>query len=601
MIIAVDIETKGLDATKFIMGCIVKEGHKKPEIFHKKEHMWNRIIEMGKAQRKKNKCLNVYAHNHNYDFHGYANLTDSNIKYFSMKPFICGYTIDNKECIKFLDTLSIFKTNLKSLGTMVGHEKLEMPKELLNENATINESLKNEIMPYMVRDAEIVLKSVMWAKNKLKEESVGIKRLYTINQIAINYMLNEFRKVENKHIFWNANKGEVRRTFRREEIHSAYRGGRVECWKTGIFNNVTHVDFNSLYPYSAMVMKFPDLSSERKMWRPENNTEVDFLKNIGISRVMLYNEHNEYGLIPIRTKFGNFYPKPKQYIIGTWTNEEIGHALLEGYKLIDVEWTIKFEEGQNPYKSIIPKLYQKRLNSKTEIENYFYKMVMNASFGKMAQTRLNQEIVIDSVEKADEYLKRNYEIMKGIKYDWIYRKKDTEFKPKKYYCPIIPTLINARARLIMYQYYKLIPINDLIYTDTDSIMFKGKHINKIPLSTDIGNFKIEHEKAKLILYGKKTYSINNNIKISGFNQKEMTEQDFENGVVTSKHMVSIKTTKDINQAGRFVTETRNLKAQENEYNTITKKLYEQKVLRDDNLEDVTHFVPKISKILENMS
>ena len=97
MIVAVDIETKGLDCTKYVSGCLIKEDKKKPEVYHKKEELWNRILELGRKQKKRGKMLNVYSHNATYDFYGYADLTDKNIKYFSHKPFIVSYNEDNQQ------------------------------------------------------------------------------------------------------------------------------------------------------------------------------------------------------------------------------------------------------------------------------------------------------------------------------------------------------------------------------------------------------------------------------------------------------------------------------------------------------------------------
>ena len=39
MIITIDTETKGLDATKYVTGCIIFE-HKKPEIYRNKKELW---------------------------------------------------------------------------------------------------------------------------------------------------------------------------------------------------------------------------------------------------------------------------------------------------------------------------------------------------------------------------------------------------------------------------------------------------------------------------------------------------------------------------------------------------------------------------------
>jgi len=595
MIISVDIETCGLDATKFIMGCLIKENGVK-EVFYKKEDMWNYIIELGKKEAKRKKVLNVYAHNHSFDFHGYADLNDPKIVWFCMRPFIAAYKHEGREIIKFLDSLAIFRMNLKSVGELIELPKLDTPEELVSGNIT--ELKKEKVIPYMVRDAEIVLKAVLFLKDKIRDEGVAIKRLYTINQIAINFMVNEFRKVENEHIFWNVKSGQFRRTFRKDEIHGAYRGGRVECWKTGIIENVTYLDCNSLYPYVAMNMRFPDLGSERKTWKPlKIMDKKDVLDKIGICRALVYNKSNVLGLLPIRSASEIYFPKYNKFIIGTWTNQELKLAEQEGYKILDIEWCVLYNDGPNPYKNIIPELYKRRKNG-DKFNSYLYKMIMNASFGKMAQHRVNQEIVVDDVEKVELYLKRNYEVIKGIKYKYMYRKKDVEFKPKKYYAPIIPVLINADARIYMYKQFKKIPVQNLVYTDTDSILFMddGNH-GFIDKGAKLGEFKTEFENETMVIYGKKTYSIGEEIKISGFRKRDLTWEQFCEGKVKSKKMITVKTTGDIKLAGKFTEEERDLKEQLEKHEQAQKLFEAQDLYVDYDIEDINYFMPKVNEVI----
>ena len=72
MIIAVDVETRGLDCTQFIYSALVKENCKSTQFFSKKEDLWNYIIELGKKEARRGKVLNVYSHNATYDFYSYA-------------------------------------------------------------------------------------------------------------------------------------------------------------------------------------------------------------------------------------------------------------------------------------------------------------------------------------------------------------------------------------------------------------------------------------------------------------------------------------------------------------------------------------------------
>lgn len=609
MIAAVDIETKGLDATQFVMGCLMLEGKRSPEIYNDKNKLWERIIDLGRKEQARGKTLNLYAHNAAFDFYGYADIKDRNITWFCHRPFIVAYRqprLDEpgvkQEIIKFLDTLSIFKMPLKSLGAAVGLHKMETPEELMDEQMSENIDAETlmKITPYCVRDTEIVLKSIMELKKILKDNDITIKRLYTINQIAINFLINHWRQnKEYHHVFWDHKKGETRRTFRSREIHEAYRGGRVEAFRTGKFEYVNYVDCNSLYPHAAKNIRFPLLESERKTYEPLKNMETgELLKRIGISRCMIRNNDCELGLLPIRTQTGSYYPKKGKVLIGTWTHMELAKALEEGYELVDIEWSVTWDDApNNPFISYVDKLYEMKKNAENNMQYYFAKMCMNAAFGKLAQTRTSQEIVMDSVEKAQEYIKNNWEIIKGVDLNYMYKRNSVKQKHKKYYTPILPTMINAMARCYMYDMYKKVGSENLIYTDTDSIMCIGDP--SVPITEEMGDFKVEHEEQTAIVYGKKTYIIGEEARIAGFRKKDVTQEEFERGEIVNHKMLTINTTNDVKKCGKFVEEKRDLKKQMEEGIESGVILNDMQIYTDCNLTNINYFIDKVSSLLSD--
>lgn len=609
MIAAIDIETKGLDATKLIMGTTITEKRTTPETKYKKEELWQQVIEMGKSCANRNKTLNLYAHNHAFDFYGYANITQKGIKFYSQTPFIASLEIEKdgkkREMIKFLDTWAIFKMTLKELAKMVGMEKGEMPEELETEKGTITKKKMEEIRKYNIQDTQIVLNSILYLKKFLKEEErINIKRLMTINQIAIQFLITKLQKMEDKkteHLFYNKEKGQFYRTFRSEEIHKAYRGARTECWIKGVVEDVTVLDKRNLYGSRLAKMRCPDLRTERKIWRPTTSTPItedELLDKIGISQCMVKNENNTLGLLPIRTPEGNYYPKKNKYLIGTWTHNELKLAKQEGYKIIKILWSVTYEEAYNPFREIMEEVFEKRMEAeKGTFKYWFYKEVQNRGIGKMAQYRTDQESVIDSVEKAEEYCKRMYEITKGIGLKYVYTLKNKKGKTKKYYVPIIPTIVNADARIEMYLEFKKLKEGELYYTDTDSIHMKsGENIKKFKISKELGEFKIEHENKRAKYYGKKTYSIGDEIKISGIRKRDVTKEQFEEGIVISKTMNTIKTTKDEKLLGKFTKEERDLNKQ------MTKGMKTEETMEsiglyiDNDIENIEDFINEINQI-----
>lgn len=591
MICIIDIETEGLDATKFVMGCLLKESGKYI-IFHDKKELWNHVLELGRKEQKRKKQLTVYSHNANYDFSGYANLMDKNIRYYSIRPFIAEYAENNRVMVKFLDSMGIFKMSLKKLGKIIGLEKIETPKELIEGGKIEN---KEQIEKYVKRDCEIVMKAIKRIKDKIKSEGIKINKIYTSSQIAIAYFIKFIKEREEyKELFYNQERGIIYGTRNKKKVHGAYRGGRVECFKLGEFENVYNIDVNNLYGYSSMNIKFPNIKTETLIGNPLRIFEKEkLLKNIGISRCLVINKDNKIGLLPIRTNNGNYYPKENRYLIGTWTNMELEKAEKEGYEIIDIEWTICYKEMKNPFKELTPELYKLR-KSGNEFDDWFYKEMQNRCYGKLAQNRNNYEIIIDDIESAEEYKNNGYEIVKDMGYNYAYEKKK-KGKIKKYYAPIIPTLINAYARIYMYDNFKKINEDDLLYTDTDNCMMRGNHIKDFKIGNNIGEFKIVNMNENVKIYGKKTYSIGSEIKISGFRKTDIDIKDFKKGKITNKKMITIRTG-EIKDVGKFYDEERDLNEQLEKQKENEIKLGEQKIYKDDDIENINYFTEKLGNI-----
>jgi len=595
MLAVEDIETRGLDAREFITACLIKENGTKRH-FYSKDELWQYILKLGEAEMKRKKVLNLYAHNHEFDFYGYADLTDKNLEFFSFRPFIANYKIEGKKAINFLDSYAIFKMPLWKLGLMIGLEKMPLPKEFEQAERLTKKRIK-ELAPYVERDVEIVLKAIQLMKTKMENEGVNIRRLYTISQIAIAYLINTLKKDDRyKDMFFSRDRGKIWKTRHKNLVHGAYRGGRVECFKLGNFEKVDYIDINNLYGYASTQIRFPNLKTEQLIKQPlEYFDKEEILKNIGISRVLIYNKTNKIGMLPVRTDTGNYYPKENTYLLGTYTHIELEEAVKEGYEIIDIEWSLIWQEAENPFKEITPHLYDLRKKIQDPFDNFFYKEMQNRSYGKMAQRKSGQEIVIDSVEKAREYLQREYEIIRGEGYNYMY-KKDKEEEEKSYYAPIIPTLINAYARVYMHNQFKKVDFERLIYTDTDSCILESGNLSMYEINDELGKFKIEHKEQKCIIKGRKTYAIGKEVKIAGFRKEELTVDDFGKGVIKSKRMMTLKTAKDLKDVGGFVEETRDLEKQQEENQEIKDIYASQRVFKDNDVIDITYFAETLAKV-----
>jgi hypothetical protein len=175
------------------------------------------------------------------------------------------------------------------------------------------------------------------------------------------------------------------------------------------------------------------------------------------------------------------------------------------------------------------------------------------------------------------------------------KKDEVKVRRKPYYMPIVPTLINAYARLYMYEMYQKIGLNDLIYTDTDSIIYTGDQEHKFNVSWKMGDFKLEYKDVSCTIFGMKTYVIHDDIKIAGVHKAGLKKEDVEAGFVKSKSMISVKSTDDISKAGTFKEVTRDLNQQHENHVASKKLMSEQFLYIDEDIEDLQFFLPRIEE------
>lgn len=589
MIIALDTETQGL-TKKIILGCIIKENGV-TKIYKTKEEIWKEIQRIAKAEAKRKKNTHLYAHNAEFDFIRILDLKDPNLSIYSSKrPFIWAYKIPGtRQRIKLLDTKNIYNETLAEIGDMLGLPKGQLhPKLKKDEPQKYTKEEIQEISEYCKRDTEIVLEAIKTIKQSLLEEDIKLKNIITVSQVAINYVQAKLRRQPKEYtedLIWNQKTGEYHRGYRYEEIHQALRGGAVRAYQIGSFQKATEVDINGLYADVLRKMPIPRLRTERKHYQPTKT----MLKKIGLSLAMIKNESDELGILPIRTKNGNHTLQKGQTGIAVWTNAEITYALKHGHKLIKQSWTITYETSKyNPYKSIVDETYRKRQEAKTPTKKKFYKLILNASIGKLAENRPREEIIIRSVEEQDAMKKKGYEIVGASDTSYIYRKITTEKRHKTYYCPIIITLVTAWARIKLNEATRKIPKNDRLYSDTDSIFYKGDHIKKFNIGKELGQWKIvKRPKTPMTIYAKKTYQFGDEYVLSGVT----AGGTIENEKITHRKMIGIKGAKNLEEVGKFKEQISDLIEIREEYLRKQEELEEATLHIDKTIKEIDEFLP----------
>lgn len=530
-----DVETD--ENQDFKLGVILRGNQKKPYVFHKKEDMENFIILEAIKEHAKKKRIKVYAHFSYFDYTKIFNLKSRLFNFCSMNPLFWTYNDDKgNPMIYLLDFYSIMKMPLWKVGELVGIKKKEIDFNGCNDV---------DLLEYCINDCEIIREGYLYIRKLLKDNGVNVRNIYSISQIAIKYLLTgikDSRKLfEKKKQFVKLKYNDI--------YHIAYRSGYVYLKEAKKFDDVTAVDCNSLYPYCLMNLKVPSLHTEKRIYDPESKgIKFDHVKNkVGVANVLLINNHTGFPVLPVRSNKRGFLPGKGSSILGWWTIQEVKYAISIGYELVKMYNVIVFEDTYNPFLKVVKDTYSKK-QSTEGFESNFYKMMMNSAIGKMGQRRERSIRKFVHYRYIDSYILENYKIISSEDEYYFVMKKIGHGIEKSYYCPVIPMLVNADARIKMHKEISKYGDN-FIYTDTDSIFFIGKC--KTYIDGGMGDFKLIFKNKDVDFYGLKNYLVGSRIIMSGIRKGmrngKLVQYSRVKSLVDSDRGKFVKSTRDIDK------------------------------------------------------
>lgn len=572
MLMTVDCETVGYDTSKMICGtCVLYYNYKKViKTFFNKNDMYDYIIKCGIKFAKEKKNLDVYGYKHIFDFVTYADMDDENLRFIANNPFIYRRIITNKEiglensdkntnCISFYDALGFFGCSLNQAAKTIKKQKieynlninkLEQLYELVKSNDINNKDI-NEIVEYNRIDAELVMDLLLNLKKVLKENGFNPKNLISVGQIAANYVFNEIKKLPKEEYGYNIFKDQFnsktiqpKKEFMNLQTY-ACRGGRFDAFKVGYFDNATEIDLNSAYSFADINIRFPNLKTFKYINEPLNGyIELnELIKYIGISKVVLsIQNNNKIGIVPVRFKGQQVFPDNKNMIIiGSYTHQELEYFIQKGYNIEHVFYSMIYtKEIKNPFKLIIPKIYELRKLGK--FENMLFKRVLNFTTGKMNQKRQKKELRFVNRLDAYKYEMEGWKKINATTNKYLIEKKSEQIEYGKFFIGQVYADITAKIRLEIAKLIDIIDKEDLIYIACDAIIINNfdKYKNKIKLSNEIGCFKIEEDNIKGYVYSKQQYVIGDKVKASGVKDAILQKDNFLKGTIKATRMVDLR-------------------------------------------------------------
>lgn len=407
------------------------------------------------------------------------------------------------------DSLQLLRSSLDKLSQkfLAGRRKVDLggrlPSQVFEEDPALFERYERE-------DVEILLLILEKALHLLRDKVAKIDTLgFTIGSTAMKV----FRTIgitEPILIPWEPRLKEL--------LRAAYTGGRVECFRPGVYPSVNVYDINSLYPYAMLTTEVP--ISDRGFW-VDSGYEI-CPGDCGAFYVRF--EQSRKDIPPVLCKGGE----------GVYSGE--GHYFaneLIFLKEIDPKATIYVIEGYaffdkaKVFGPFVERLYNLRLSDPGGPVSELCKFLLNSLYGKFGQHPEREKVL--SVNDFDELWAlancddedggpRPLNEAAGIRLDSFgdRQKQNVDHLAAPVYavkhhadCRFehvgIAGAITSAARVALYRGMLAAGCERVIYVDTDSVHCMGSFPPNL-VGPEIGRFKLE-QSGEGAYAGKKLYAL----------------------------------------------------------------------------------------------
>jgi hypothetical protein len=402
-----------------------------------------------------------------------------------------------------MDTLNFYRMSLERLGKQLGERKLLMPED--------GDSVE-DWDTYCQQDVRVIYNAMLQWWRLLDDWDLGNFAI-TLPAQALTAFRHRFMSHK---IFIDAHEEALALS------RSAYKGGRVECFKLGRFSEMLYqVDVNSEYAYIMRDNRFP-------------SKLVGFYRQPTMK--LLGKWLSEYGVVATVTvntdqPVYHYYQENRlMFPIGTFTTTLTTPELLYGVERGHIQQVhvVALYEMEPLFTKYIRFFFKQRRNAKVtgNLPNELIcKLFLNSFYGKWGQNgrkwvetahtdiagfgvwnvmdaRTHTTTRVRQVGKLVQTLEESGESMESH--------------------PAIAAHITAHARMYLWSLIIMSGRENVYYVDTDSLIVNEQGFeNLTPLRHDVklGALKLEHKGDDVEIRGLKDYTIEQLIKIKGVRPK----------------------------------------------------------------------------------
>lgn len=272
-------------------------------------------------------------------------------------------------------------------------------------------------------------------------------------------------------------------------MRSSLRGGVCMAVHTGYFADAKHIDARSMYP-TQMAKDFvphgpllcnPPNAKYTILYYPKcklllKDGKLPYLQWKRKSQCLEYKWMNEYAV-------GEYvHDCVLDGTLMLWADE--WGIITECYNVYDLDDSKRLYIEMVPnvvLKPYIEMLYEGKRNN-TGTKQYYYKILLNSLYGKFLSRPDGVNIVYEGGE----------------------RRKVSEDGRNTYYLPL-GSWIAMGGRVDLMRAMLSLPIDDVLYCDTDSIIFKGDKWPNVTIGKNLGEWGIENTDFEVNIVGPKTY------------------------------------------------------------------------------------------------
>ena len=407
------------------------------------------------------------------------------------------FKLKNKEIV-FLDSFNFFKESLKDIAKGLKLDKFAH-EEYNYKGQKWNNYIKQKGWDLVHSDVYILyekMKSVKQSNVKYGISSASSSfREWKTNYMPVPIIdLDDFN-------------------FLGEKI---YHGGRTELYHLKIPENSISLDVNSLYPYVMSKYKY-SVKFHRELSVNELELMINNIRNQSYNYIINISYSSSLKRTPIlqKTKSGS--------LCDFQTNKDIWITGQEFLSLYDSDKSLSFVLHKiyefincDLFSEFVNHFYFIKQHSKSDSEKSESKLMLNSLYGKMGQREKYTIYEPYSMLPDLEAFKQTNDRIKYNNVNYSLYHSFYSYKENGSYinAVVISAEITANARVVNFEYQKLLGIDNIISTDTDSFRITKEYFEKNKkmieglIGNELGKLKIEYDKSGLHTgYGLKDYEI----------------------------------------------------------------------------------------------